>query len=74
MRKLDLNQMENLSGDGCGWAAVGLGIAFAGAFLVTGPIGAGVFAASFIHGSISVAQDCGPQQAITLEADSFAIQ
>ncbi|TDO96139.1 hypothetical protein [Flavobacterium sp. 245] len=50
--------MENFSEDGCGWSAVGLGLTFAGAFLVAGPIGAGLFAASFIHGSIALAQDC----------------
>jgi len=59
MKKLELNQMENLEAGGCAWTAVGLGLTFAGAFLVTGPIGAGIFAASFIHGSISFAQDCG---------------
>ena len=58
MKKLELNQMENLYAGGCAWSAIGLGLTFAGAFLVTGPIGAGLFAASFIHGSISVAMDC----------------
>ena len=70
MRKLNFDQMENLSGDGCGWSAVGLGLTFAGAFLVTGPIGAGLFAASFIHGSIALAQDCAGQQVMTLEGEA----
>ncbi|MFB9077575.1 hypothetical protein ACFFLS_01290 [Flavobacterium procerum] len=67
MKKLELNQMENLTGESCLWSAVGLGLTFAGAFLVTGPIGAGLFAASFIHGSIGLAQDCsggGRQEAV----------
>ncbi|QOG03549.1 hypothetical protein [Flavobacterium sp. MDT1-60] len=59
MKKLELNQMADLQASGCGWSAIGLGLTFAGAFLVTGPIGAGLFAASFIHGSIALAQDCG---------------
>lgn len=61
MKTLDFNQMENIrAGDAvsCGWAAVGLGLTFLGAFLVTGPIGAGLFAAKFIHGSIGLAQSC----------------
>lgn len=58
MKKLELNQMENLEGGGCAWSAIGLGLTFAGAFLVTGPIGAGLFAATFIHNSIDVANSC----------------
>ena len=50
--------MENLQGGSCGWAAAGLALTFAGAFLVTGPIGAGLFAAKFIHGSVSLANEC----------------
>ena len=53
MRKLEVNQMENLSGGltGCQQNLIALGITFVGAFWVTTPIGAGLFAASFIWGS-----------------------
>jgi hypothetical protein len=58
MKTLDLEQMEKIEGGSCGWAAFGLGLTVLGAFLVTGPIGAGLFAAKFIHGSIGFAQSC----------------
>lgn len=58
MKKLELNQMAQIQGEGCAWSAIGLGLTFAGAFLVTGPIGAGLFAATFIHNSIDVANSC----------------
>ena len=58
MKKLELNQMENLQGGDydCAADAVGLALTFAGAFLVTGPIGAGLFAAAFIWGAATM--DC----------------
>ncbi|WP_139959414.1 hypothetical protein [Flavicella sediminum] len=59
MRKLEMSEMEVIEGGGCGWTAFGLGLTLAGAFLVTGPIGAGLFAAKFVHGSISLANECG---------------
>lgn len=59
MRILDLNQMEKIGGGSCGWAAFSLAVTFAGAFLVTGPIGAALFASAFIRGSISLGLACG---------------
>ena len=59
MKTLELNQMENLQGgrmSSCAEDAVGLALTFAGAFLVTGPIGAGIFAAAFIWGAATM--DC----------------
>ena len=56
MKNLELNQMENFSGGltACTEDLIGLGLTFAGAFLVTGPIGAGIFAASFIWGAATL--------------------
>lgn len=66
MKSLSLNEMENIEGGAssssggissdCAKDIVGLGLTFAGAFLVTGPIGAGLFAASFIYGAATL--DC----------------
>ena len=58
MKKLELNQMENVEAGSCFTSSVGLALTFAGAFLVTGPVGAGLFAASFIWGSIDLADSC----------------
>ncbi|WP_350284256.1 hypothetical protein [uncultured Croceitalea sp.] len=58
MKTLELHQMENIEAGSCGWAAFSLGVTFAGAFLVTGPVGAALFASAFIRGSISVALAC----------------
>ena len=56
---LTMSEMEEImAGSGCGWAALGLGLTFASALFITGPIGAGIFAAKFIHGSISLARSC----------------
>ena len=48
--------MENVQGglSECAQDIIGLGITFAGAFLVGGPIGAGIFAASFIWGAATL--------------------
>ena len=48
--------MENVQGglSECAQDMIGLGITFAGAFLVGGPIGAGIFAASFIWGAATL--------------------
>ncbi|MCY4779871.1 hypothetical protein ORI89_09425 [Sphingobacterium sp. UT-1RO-CII-1] len=62
MKTLELNQMEKLQGgkvfSDCADSAISLGLTLAGAFLVTGPIGAGLFAASFIWGSVDLAGSC----------------
>ncbi len=58
MKTLSLNQMETVNGglDSCTEDLIGLSLTFAGAFFVTGPIGAAVFAASFIYGAATL--DC----------------
>lgn len=60
MKTLQINQMEMVKGgkmlSPCTEDLIGLGLTFAGAFFVTGPIGAGVFAASFIYGAATL--DC----------------
>lgn len=63
MKKLELNQMENLLGGrpfrgqiGCAASVAGLVLTYAGAFAITG--GAGLFAAAFIVGSIGVGASC----------------
>lgn len=56
MKKLDVNQMENVQAGGCTTDLIGLGLTFAGAFIVTTPIGAGLFAATFILGAATL--DC----------------
>lgn len=66
MKNLEISQMELVSGgSGCSDSAVGLGLTFAGAFLIgTGagaPIGAALFAVSFVWGSISLANSCSEQ-------------
>jgi len=60
MKTLELNQMENVNGGdlGCTMSAISLAATFAGAFLVTGPIGAGIFAVGFISGSIGLGASC----------------
>lgn len=66
MKKLDLNQMENLNGGmpnkqqiGCAASLVGLALTYAGAFTITAATGgAGLFAAAFIVGSIGVGTSC----------------
>lgn len=58
MRELDLTEIEQIEGGSCLWSSVSLAATFAGAFLVAGPIGAGIFAAGFISGSISLAYSC----------------
>ncbi|MCK5440849.1 MAG: hypothetical protein KAJ23_03050 [Maribacter sp.] len=62
MKTLEFNQMENYTGGDvfgeCADSAIALGLTFAGAFLTTGPIGAGIFAAAFIWGSIDLADSC----------------
>lgn len=66
MKKLELNQMENLEGGrvsrsqvGCAASAVGLALTYAGAFAITAATGgAGLFAAAFIVGSIGVSLSC----------------
>jgi len=61
MKTLNLQEMENVQGglSECGIQALKLGATFLGAFLVTGPIGAGLFAARFVWGSVKLAQACG---------------
>jgi len=59
MKTLDFNQMEKIEGgeiSNCAAGAIGLGLTFIGAFFVTTPVGAAVFAASFIWGSATL--DC----------------
>ena len=58
MKTLELNQMENVNGglSDCAEDLIGLGLTFVGAFFVTIPVGAAVFAASFIYGSATL--DC----------------
>lgn len=58
MKNLNFEQMETIEAGSCGWALFSLGVTFAGAFLVTGPIGAGLFASAFIRGSISAGLAC----------------
>jgi hypothetical protein len=59
MKNLELNQMELVHGgemDPCTADLIGLGLTFVGAFFVTTPLGAAVFAAGFIWGSATL--DC----------------
>lgn len=58
MKTLELEQMEDLSGglSDCAEDLISLGLTFAGAFFVTTPAGAAVFAAAFIFGSATL--DC----------------
>ncbi len=65
MKKLELNQMENLDGGfsradaGCAVSVVGLALTYAGAFAITAATGgAGLFAAAFIVGSVGVGLSC----------------
>ncbi len=60
MNTLELNQMELIEGGdmACAMSAISLAATFAGAFLVTGPIGAGIFAVGFISGSIGLGASC----------------
>ena len=62
MKTLELNQMEVIEGGdldlGCAMSAISLAATFAGAFLVTGPVGAGIFAVGFISGSIGLRASC----------------
>ena len=57
MKKLEISQMENLqggiSGD-CAWAIAGLVAGFAGAFVTTTPVGAGIFAVGFVASSVGM--------------------
>ncbi len=56
--------MENIEGgiSDCGVQALKLGAPFLGAFLVTDPVGAGFFAASFIWGAATL--NCNLEGAI----------
>ena len=58
MKKLNLHEMENVQGglSECAKDMIGLGLTFAGAFLVGNVFGAGLFAAGFIWGSATL--DC----------------
>ena len=56
MNTLELNQMELVEGGSCAGDLIGLGLTFAGAFFVTTPVGAAVFAAGFMWGSATL--DC----------------
>ena len=60
MKNLELNQMETIEGGelSCAMSAISLAATFAGAFLVTGPVGAGIFAVGFISGSIGLGASC----------------
>ena len=58
MKKLELNQMEQISGDGCG---ASLGFALAGIVVLAvfgGPFGWGTVAAIVVNGT-SLAYGCG---------------
>lgn len=58
MKTLELEKMERLNGglSDCAEDLIGLGLTFLGAFFVTTPVGAAVFAAGFIYGSATL--DC----------------
>ena len=58
MKTLEINQMESLNAGSCVGSLIGLGLMMAGATLITGPVGAAIFAASFINGSINAADSC----------------
>ena len=66
MKKLELNQMENLEGGrpskgqiGCAASIAGLVLTYAGAFAITAATGgAGLFAAAFVVGSVGAATSC----------------
>lgn len=58
MKTLELNQMENLQGEGCIGSLGVLGIAMIGATMIAAPIAAGVWAAGFILGSVNAADAC----------------
>ena len=59
VQELNDNEIVKLEGGSCATAAIGLGLSLAAATLITGPVGAAIFAASFINGSISLAHACG---------------
>ena len=57
MKKLEISQMENLQGginSDCAWAIAGLVAGFAGAFVTTTPVGAGIFAVGFVASSVGM--------------------
>ncbi|MCY3999023.1 MAG: hypothetical protein OXE55_06675 [Flavobacteriaceae bacterium] len=64
MKSLDLNQMEVIEGGWtsrqteCAVAAVGLVATYAGAFFIVGPVGAALWGATFIVGSILTTIAC----------------
>ena len=47
MKTLNLNEMESIHAGSCGSSIASLSLAYAGAFLITGPIGAGLFVVAF---------------------------
>lgn len=56
MKKLELSQMENLEAGSadCAWAIAGLALTFAGAFVTTTPVGAGIFLGSMIVSGVGM--------------------
>ena len=53
--RLTADEMENImAGSGCGWAIAGLVAGFAGAFVTTTPIGAGIFLVGFVSSSVGM--------------------
>ena len=58
MKKLNLEKMENIEGGSCASSALGLGLSVAGAFLVAGPVGAGLWAVSHLVAVYNLTESC----------------
>lgn len=58
MKSLNLNQMEQIEGGGCGLSLGLLGVAMVAATFIAAPIAAAVWAVGFIGGSINAADAC----------------
>ena len=58
MKKLDLHEMETIDAGSCGSSIASLGLSYASAFLITGPIGAGLFVAAFAFASYNAVSAC----------------
>ena len=58
MKTLDLQQMESIDGGSCGTSIASLSLSYAGAFLITGPLGAGLFVVAFAFASYNAVSAC----------------
>ena len=58
MKTLSLIEMENVKGGSCGSSIASLALTYGGAFLIAGPVGAGLFLAAFAFASYNAVSAC----------------